>query len=1076
MEELQPTIICLVETYLDEGDKVEIDGYKVERLDRNREGGGILIAVKENISGSMLTVEEERKIGEYLWVVIDNHRIKIRIGIVYAPQETKTKKKDLERMYKRIERQILIAEEEGQKLILVGDFNAKVGEIISGNKEEVSTAGKILKEMVERTNSKIINSLDLAKGKWTRVEGNKKSILDYLIMSNEDISNINKIEIDEEKRWGMYRGDKNHKVTYSDHNCILAEMNWYEAMKRSNRDDKGRIVLSKQRLNKFKQMTENGNLTADCKNEENIQEMYKTWENKVIKQIDLCFKVKAKARLEKGKKNNKRVRILSKVRRNIAKKLVSEGEESKENTWKLRNELLKEHIERNKKKSFKKKIEKTTMEIKKQGKFNNNAFWKLKEKLTRKEREKRTAMRNKEGEMCENREEIMEIFANFYEELLATAEPRNKRERLVEEEIETMFRQLEGIGKEVQHREIEIEEVKRAVKGLKKKKTGDKTGLRNEMIQWAGKDFIESIKVIFNRVMSSKEVPTSWKNMKIKSIYKKKGERTSMKNRRGIFLTNIISKLFEKVIALRNEKIVQNKISQFQCGGIKNRGTVDHLFTLRAVIDYYRYMKKHLYIFFGDMEKCFDKLWLKDCVIDLWRTGMPIDEVYMIYLLNKESNAVVDTPFGITREIVLTETVRQGTIYGPILCSIATDKINKIGGQSFESMGTNIEIKTLTYVDDICGIGSRENIKQVIENCRMMEENKKMTFNTDKSQYLIMTFGSKKGLRNIEEKVMKGKIGQTNEYKYLGDIFDERGSNMTNIKKRGEKLQYMIQTMVQYSSMIIQGKDSVETGLLIMEAIIMPTILANSETWTNLTKGEIDELEKMQKKVLRKLLGMPKTAPYWGMLAETGSWPMENRIEYKKLMLYQHLLKAEDKRLAKIVLRKQMINHQGRCWYSEIVEIMDKHNIENISTEVERTKKSKWKKIIKDKIQRSVGEVFKQEVEIKTKLRFLRDKTVEKREYIKTCTREETTDIMRIRLNMIETKCNFKNGVKEEDLMCPMCRDFQDTTEHVGQCIEGNKIVVGEKNGKISSEDVTELKKIRKQYKQIMEYRKGYKQ
>ena len=66
---------------------------------------------------------------------------------------------------------------------------------------------------------------------------------------------------------------------------------------------------------------------------------------------------------------------------------MSEGEESKESTWKLRNELLKEHIERNKK-SFKKKIEKTTMETKKQGKFNNNAFWKLKEKLTRKEREK----------------------------------------------------------------------------------------------------------------------------------------------------------------------------------------------------------------------------------------------------------------------------------------------------------------------------------------------------------------------------------------------------------------------------------------------------------------------------------------------------------------------------------------------------------------------------------------------------------------------------------------------------------------------------------------------------------------
>ena len=52
---------------------------------------------------------------------------------------------------------------------------------------------------------------------------------------------------------------------------------------------------------------------------------------------------------------------------------------------------------------------------------------------------------------------------------------------------------------------------------------------------------------------------------------------------------------------------------------------------------------------------------------------------------------------------------------------------------------------------------------------------------------------------------------------------------------------------------------------------------------------------------------------------------------------------------------------------------------------------------------------------------------------MKMCMREETTDVMKIRLNKIENKCNFKNGMKEEDLMCPMCNDYQDTTEHTGQ-------------------------------------------
>ena len=43
--------------------------------------------------------------------------------------------------------------------------------------------------------------------------------------------------------------------------------------------------------------------------------------------------------------------------------------------------------------------------------------------------------------------------------------------------------------------------------------------------------------------------------------------------------------------------------------------------------------------------------------------------------------------------------------------------------------------------------------------------------------------------------------------------------------------------------------------------------------------------------------------------------------------------------------------------------------------------------------------------------------------------------------------------------MCPMCNYCQDTTEHLGQCIEAIKFVCGEKNGKISSESVKELKR-----------------
>ena len=44
----------------------------------------------------------------------------------------------------------------------------------------------------------------------------------------------------------------------------------------------------------------------------------------------------------------------------------------------------------------------------------------------------------------------------------------------------------------------------------------------------------------------------------------------------------------------------------------------------------------------GWWPKCFDKLWLKDCLVELWRAGMREREVYMLYEMNKESNIAIE--------------------------------------------------------------------------------------------------------------------------------------------------------------------------------------------------------------------------------------------------------------------------------------------------------------------------------------------------------------------------------------------------------------------------------------------------
>ena len=760
-----------------------------------------------------------------------------------------------------------------------------------------------------------------------------------------------------------------------------------------------------------------------------------------------------------------------KTKREIRKQIFNTGTKQKEReVLKKRDELITAYISKNQQKAFVKKINETINEITQTGGLDGGNFWEFKKRMDNKKREERIAMKDKGGNVHESPKSIKEIFANFYEELLGSNPARNEEEEKNEEEVEKMFRQFELIAESDVASEITEKDVLEAIKKLKKKKAADQDGMKNEMIISGGKDLLNSIIAMFNKILKEKEIPSKWENMRIKSIYKNKGSKAEMKNRRGLFITNIIGKLYEKVIAIRNTETIERYLSPYQCGGVKDRGTADHLFTLRALMEYYAYMNKDLYVFFGDLEKCFDKLWLKDCIIELWRSGMPPAEIYTIYLMNRSANAVIETPVGETRQINLKEIVRQGTVFGPILCGIVTDKISRTSGQVVERIWKDLEIGTLTFVDDICGAGSQANVEATIKRCKEMETKKKMTFNVEKSNYLIIT-NSKKKKEEIKVELSKGPVTRVQEYKYLGDYFVEKGDHGENIRKRKTKGEAAIQNMLRIADPKLTGKMSIQICLKIMETMIIPMILHNSETWTNLKSKDIEELEKIQKHILNKIFGMSANNPYWGILAETGTWPMEKRIHYKKAMFLHHLIKSDEKRIAKQVLKKQKeMDNWANTWYKEIEDITKRYKIEISFEELEKTKKSEWKKKVKQQIKEKIQKEFIEKTNKMKKLRFIKDDTFKMKEYIIEGESEEVKKMMKIRLNMIEIKGNFKGNFRDGEYKCPLCKKENDGTEHLYECEEIVNVIDKKRTTikSISSEKITEQRRVMKYIENAM--------
>ena len=170
-------------------------------------------------------------------------------------------------------------------------------------------------------------------------------------------------------------------------------------------------------------------------------------------------------------------------------------------------------------------------------------------------------------------------------------------------------------------------------------------------------------------------------------------------NQRGIFLKQILSKLFERLNMNRIEDKVK-KINLFQAGSRNNRSPADQTFLFRAGIDHAKYMNRPLYVVLYDYTQCFDSLWLEDCLLSLWKLGVQDETLSLIRELNKQCNIIVKTPVGQTEEFTVNDIVQQGSVCGGVLCSASTGEIASEIETGGVQIGTAI-IKVLTYVDDI---------------------------------------------------------------------------------------------------------------------------------------------------------------------------------------------------------------------------------------------------------------------------------------------------------------------------------------------------------------------------------------
>ena len=98
--------------------------------------------MKKELEHVIVEVSQEACFEQSIWLILGSKE-KIRIGIIYEPQECRTRKKQLEGMYDRMKEEINMARVNNEKIIIMGDFNCKAGRKIFEHKEEVKKGEKL---------------------------------------------------------------------------------------------------------------------------------------------------------------------------------------------------------------------------------------------------------------------------------------------------------------------------------------------------------------------------------------------------------------------------------------------------------------------------------------------------------------------------------------------------------------------------------------------------------------------------------------------------------------------------------------------------------------------------------------------------------------------------------------------------------------------------------------------------------------------------------------------------------------------------------------------------------------------
>ena len=862
----------------------------------------------------------------------------------YAPTMNATEQ-EIDNFYDQL-REVISKVSYSDKLILMGDFNARVGSDhqtwpgILGHHGigKMNSNGLRLLSLCREFNLTITNTLyqqsEQRKSTWMHPRSKKWHLIDYVITRKRDA-----------KDFCSTRAF--HSTCYlSDHALLRSKVSFKPGRKKqivSSTIPKRINISSLKSINKRKELSDKLESTLDSVSiTDDIETSWKALKEATYTTSLEVLGLPVRKHQDWFDDNNSDIQILIDKMHNSHKAWIND----KNSSVKKRSYLeCKRHVQTSLRKMKESWWAAKAAELQESAnKKDSKSFYEGLKKVFGPRQKGASPVLSSDGEtLFTDKAEILSRWKEHFENVLNT-------ESVIDDDVISSIEQRPEIPQ--LSYEPSLKELQHAIKQMSSDKAPGKDGIPSEIFKYGGKKLVHKLLELLKIIWKTGHVPQDYKDASIKHLFKNKGKKIVCDNSRGISLLCVAGKILARVILNRIiVHLIDDIYPESQCGFRSGRGTIDMIFSLRQVAEKVREKNHELYMVFIDLTKAFDTVNRKALWRVLKRLGIPDKMLNVIISFHEGMKASVLSDGVFSDSFDVSNGTKQGCVMAPILFALF---FSVMLGHAFGDCNTGVKfqfrtsgglfnhqrfhaktlvkssvIRDLLFADDAALVAtSLEEAQCLVDRFSRASKAFGLTISIKKTEVVHQPIPIPKQVRGVKQKppvytfpatpitIDGNNLQYVKKFTYLGSTVNSYASLDDDIINRIAKA---TQAFGKLRHRLWDERGiSLKTKIGVYKAVVLTTLLYGSESWT-LYRTHIKQLDVFHKRCLRSICGytLENRVPNADLFLKCQIGGIETFLLQSQLRWAGHVLRMSDDRIPKILMYSQLNDGKrniGRPW------------------------------------------------------------------------------------------------------------------------------------------------------------------